>query len=467
MTAPTPHPLIPVVNLYTPLGNKPETAIHTRSFRGRYRNLRLTLAGTLALIFFATSWINWNGHQAVLWHLQESQFYIFNATFWPQDLTLLSEILIISAFILCAVTVFIGRVWCGYTCPQSVWTWVFMWVENLSEGDRNQRIKLDAAPWSFKKILQRSYKHSLWLSISIATGIAFVGYFVPVRELCRDLLLGNWFNQSTFWVAAIASCTYLNAGWLREKVCTHMCPYSRIQSVMFDKDTLVIAYNSARGDKRGSRKKEQDKTALGLGDCVDCSLCVQVCPTGIDIRDGLQLDCIACAACIDACDTVMDKMGYPLGLISYTSENIQRGQQAVPLFKRPQFLTYAAAVVILVCALGFTLYNRELANISVVKDRTPYRTNSQGEVVNVYRLKITNKTQQSNRYQLGISDNDSLALARGYEILLEPGEIYDLPVAVVMHRKPNNGSVLSTFSFNLTASEQRTSITKQSANFTF
>lgn len=463
MTASNSHPLIPAVNL----GNKPEGAIYTRSFKGRYRNLRILLAGTLALIFFATSWINWNGHQAVLWNLQESQFYIFSATFWPQDLGLLSEILIVSAFILCAVTVFIGRVWCGYTCPQSVWTWVFMWVENLCEGDRNQRIKLDAAPWSFSKLTKRIYKHSLWLSISIATGIAFIGYFVPVRELCRDLLLGNWLNQSTFWVASIASCTYLNAGWLREKVCTHMCPYSRIQSVMFDKDTLVIAYNSARGENRGSRKKEQDKTSLGLGDCVDCSMCVQVCPTGIDIRDGLQLDCIGCAACIDACDTVMDKMGYPLGLISYTSENIQQGQQPAPLFKRPQFLAYTAAVIVLLGSMGFTLSSRELANISVVKDRTPYRINSQGEIVNVYRLKITNKTQQSNRYQLGVSDNDLVALARDYEIMLEPGEIYDVPVAVVMHSKPATGSTLSTFLFSLTPINQRDPITEQRANFTF
>ncbi|HWV16120.1 MAG TPA: cytochrome c oxidase accessory protein CcoG [Cellvibrio sp.] len=445
--------------------------IYTRSFKGRYRNIRILVASALALLFFVTSWLNWNGRQAVWWDLEQSRFYIFNATFWPQDLTFLSEIMIFSAFLLCAATVFAGRVWCGYSCPQSIWTWAFMWVEKISEGDRNQRIKLAAAPWSGKKIVKRAAKHSLWLLISLATGIAFIGYFVPVRELTQSILLGDWFCQSVFWVAVIASLTYINAGWLREKVCSHMCPYSRIQSAMLDKNTRVIAYNPARGENRGSRKREDDKHALGLGDCVDCSLCVQVCPTGIDIRDGLQMDCIGCAACIDVCDTVMDKMAYPRGLISYTSENQQQGQQSQPLLKRPQFLAYMGAAVLLLGFMAFTLYNRELADIGVAKDRTAYRINSQGQVVNVYRLKITNKTQQTGYYHLALADNNfagdkSLMLTRSHKITLEPGEIYDLPVSVTLQGKTDSAGTRQ-FLFSLIAEHQSEPVTQKKAVFIY
>lgn len=275
------HPqlLIPAKNLSSPNqpaatapANKPlrEGKIFTRSFTGRFRNLRLLGAGFLALLFFGTSWLNWNGHQAVLWDLETRQFHIFGTTFWPQDFMLLSFVMIIGALLLFAVTIVAGRVWCGYTCPQSVWTWAFIWAENLTEGDRNQRIKLQNSPLGFAKLFKRSSKHILWLLMSIATGIAFVGYFVPVRELVTSLLQLEWFSSSAIWVGIVASLTYLNAGWVREKVCLHMCPYARFQSVMFDRNTMVIAYDAARGDTRGSRKKSDDPKALGLGDCIDC-----------------------------------------------------------------------------------------------------------------------------------------------------------------------------------------------------
>ena len=299
--------------------------IHTRSFTGLFRNLRLAGAGFLFLLFFGTVWLNWDGRQAVLWDLADSKFHIFGATFWPQDFILLSALLIICAFGLFAITVFAGRVWCGYTCPQSSWTWIFMWCEKVTEGERNQRIKLDAAPWSLNKLARRSAKHTLWLGISLLTGLTFVGYFTPIRPLAEELFTLQLGGVSLFWILFFTGATYINAGWLREAVCMHMCPYARFQSVMFDKDTLTVAYDPARGESRGPRKKEVDHKAKGLGDCIDCHMCVQVCPTGIDIRDGLQMECIGCAACIDACDSIMDKMGYARGLVGYKSEHTLQG----------------------------------------------------------------------------------------------------------------------------------------------
>ncbi len=455
--------LIPAKNLPAHKAATIDGQIFTRSFSGRFRNLRLVGAGFLALLFFGTSWINWNGHQAILWDLDTRQFHVFGTTFWPQDFMLLSLVMIIGAFLLFAVTMVAGRVWCGYTCPQSVWTWAFMWVENITEGDRNQRIKLAAAPHSFSKLVKRTGKHSLWLVMSIATGIAFVGYFIPVRELTVNLLQLEWFTTSAIWVFIVAALTYVNAGWVREKVCLHMCPYARFQSVMFDRDTLVISYDAARGDARGSRKKDEDPQALGLGDCIDCYMCVQVCPTGIDIRDGLQLDCIGCAACIDACDDVMDKMGYASGLVSYTSEAALAGEPTRIL--RPRLVAYSTAIIIMLGALWFALDARELVDISVVKDRTVlYRKNSDGNIVNVYRLKITNKTQTPAHYDLHIANDTRLSLTRPYTLDLKPGEIVDMPISVVMKGKSAE-SGMTHFEFVLVDSTD--SRTHEAANFIY
>lgn len=455
--------LIPTKNLPTPKATNIDGQIVTRSFSGRFRNLRILGAGVLALLFFGTSWINWNGHQAILWDLDTRQFHVFGTTFWPQDFMLLSLVMIIGAFLLFAVTMVAGRVWCGYTCPQSVWTWAFMWVENITEGDRNQRIKLNSAPASFSKIAKRSAKHSVWLAMSIATGIAFVGYFIPVRELTVNLLQLEWLSTSAIWVFIVAALTYLNAGWVREKVCLHMCPYARFQSVMFDRDTLVIAYDTARGDARGSRKKDEDPAELGLGDCIDCYMCVQVCPTGIDIRDGLQMDCIGCAACIDACDEVMDKMGYARGLVSYTSEAALADEPTRIL--RPRLVAYATAIIIMLGALWFALDARELVDMSVVKDRTVlYRKNSDGDIVNVYRLKITNKTQMPAHYELHIANDTRLSLARTYTLDLKPGEIVDMPMSVVM-KGTSAESGMTHFDFVLVDSNSVT--TREAANFIY
>ena len=404
--------------------------IHTRSFTGRFRNLRLLGAGLLFLLFFGTAWIDWNGRQAVLWDLDNRQFHIFSATFWPQDFILLSAILIIAAFGLFFITVLAGRVWCGYACPQSVWTWIFMRIEQITEGDRGQRIKLDAAPWSLQKLARRTAKHGLWLLVSVITAMAFVGYFTPVRQLTADLLTLEMGATTAFWVLAFTAATYINAGWLREKVCRDMCPYSRFQSVMFDSDTLVIAYDAARGENRGPRRKDADYKAEGLGDCIDCTLCVQVCPTGIDIRDGLQLECIGCGACIDACDSVMDKLGYARGLVRYSSENELAGGKTHWL--RPRLIGYAAMLAVMIGAFAWALAERPLISLDVTRDRGLFRENALGQIENIYSLKIINKTQQPRSYAISLVEPGDFELHGPRTLNLAPGEIRDLPVSVAL-----------------------------------
>ena len=421
-------------------------AIHTRSFRGRFRNLRLLGAGALFLLFFATAWLNWDGRQAVLWDLGARKFYIFGATFWPQDFILLSALLIICAFGLFAATVAAGRVWCGYACPQSMWTWAFMWAEKVAEGDRNQRLKLDAAPWSAAKLARRGAKHGLWLGMSLATAIAFVGYFTPVRQLTLDLATFEVGATTAFWVLFFTAATYVNAGWLREKVCRDMCPYSRFQSVMFDSDTLVISYDAARGETRGPRRKDADHKAEGLGDCIDCTMCVQVCPTGIDIRDGLQLECIGCGACIDACDSVMDKLGYARGLVRYSSENELAGGKTHWL--RPRLIGYAAMLAVMIGAFAWALAERPLISLDVTRDRGLFRENSLGQIENIYSLKIINKTQQARSYAIALVEPGDFELHGPSTLNLAPGEIRDLPVSVAL-TATSNGAGPQTIRFEV------------------
>jgi len=417
--------------------------IHTRRFRGRFRNLRLLGAGSLMALFFGTAWLNWEGRQAVLWDLAERKFHIFGATFWPQDFILLSALLIICAFGLFAVTVFAGRVWCGYACPQSVWTWLFMWAERITEGDRGQRLKLDAAPWSIHKLGRRTARHGLWLAISLVTAVTFVGYFTPIHALVADLARLQLDGSTAFWVLFFTAATYLNAGWLREKVCRDMCPYSRFQSVMFDRDTLTIAYDAARGEPRGARRKDSDARAQGLGDCIDCTLCVQVCPTGIDIRDGLQLECIGCAACIDACDEVMDKLGYARGLVRYGSERELAGGRTRWL--RPRLLGYVAALAVMIGAFAWALADRPLVSLDVTRDRGLFRENAAGQIENVYSLKIINKSQLPQRYRLALRGADGLALQGPDELALAGGEIRDLAVSVVQLSEPAQRSTRTLY----------------------
>ncbi|MCU1718727.1 cytochrome c oxidase accessory protein CcoG [Pseudomonas sp. 5P_3.1_Bac2] len=400
--------------------------IYTRAFSGLFRNLRRVGGAALFLVFFGTVWLNWGGRQAVWWNLPERKFYIFGSTFWPQDFVLLSALLIIAAFGLFFITVFAGRVWCGYTCPQSVFTWVFMWAEKVTEGDRNQRMKLDKAPMSAPKFFKKLAKHSIWVGVSLLTAITFVGYFTPIRELVVDFATLQIDGWALFWVGFFTLATYGNAGYLREQVCIYMCPYARFQSVMFDQDTLIVSYDPRRGESRGPRKRDSDYKAQGLGDCIDCKLCVQVCPTGIDIRDGLQIECIGCAACIDACDSIMDKMNYPKGLISYTTEHNLSGQKSKLV--RPRLIGYAIALIAMMSLFAWAIHSRSLVELDVLKDRVLFRENEQGFIENVYTLKIMNKAQHPVTYRIAVEGIDGLVYEGKQQVTASEGEVLSLPV---------------------------------------
>ncbi len=425
---------IPVRNITPPAAKGSESVdlyasqekIYTRAFTGLFRNLRVSGGAFLFLLYFGTAWLSWNGRQAVWWDLPERKFYIFGATFWPQDFALLSWLLIICAFGLFFITVFAGRVWCGYTCPQSVWTWVFMWCEKVTEGDRNQRMKLDKQPMSGEKFARKAAKHSLWILIGLVTGLTFVGYFSPIRDLIPSLLSGEADGWAYFWVGFFTLATYGNAGWLREQVCIYMCPYARFQSVMFDKDTLIVSYDPRRGESRGPRKKTADYKADGLGDCIDCTMCVQVCPTGIDIRDGLQIECIGCAACIDACDSIMEKMNYPKGLISYTTEHNLSGQKTHLL--RPRLIGYAVALVAMMGLFAWAVGHRSLVELDVLKDRVLFRENEQGFIENVYTLKLMNKAQRDLTFLVSVEGLDGLVYGGKSELKVAEGEVLSVPV---------------------------------------
>jgi cytochrome c oxidase accessory protein FixG len=406
--------------------------IHARSIAGFFQNIRkLTIWVSLG-IFFLLPWVNWDGRQALLFDLPDHRFYIFWWTFLPQDFVFLSWLLIISALSLFAVTVFAGRVWCGYTCPQTVWTTVFMWVEELTEGNRNARIRLDKSPFSINKLVRRGLKHSGWILVALATGLTFVGYFTPVHELYREfrgLELGFW---EIFWIFFFTAATYLNAGWMREQVCMYMCPYGRFQSVMFDRDTLIISYDSKRGDPRGSRKRGTDYAAEGLGSCIDCELCVQVCPTGIDIRDGLQFECIQCAACVDACDSIMDQMGYARGLVRYTTENALESGSSMH-FLRPRLIGYALVLTVMGGLFLYALGGRVPLTVEAIRDRNQlYRESSDGNIENVYTLKIMNESQHAVTYTLKIEGDRRIheEASDPERLTLGPGELRSVPITL-------------------------------------
>jgi cytochrome c oxidase accessory protein FixG len=364
--------------------------------------------------------MNIEGHQGVLFDLPQRKFHILWTTFWPQDLIFLGWGLIIAAFALFFVTTWLGRVWCGYTCPQTVWTAIYMWVEQSVEGERNQRIKLDQAPWSFEKVGKRFIKHVIWLGFAFLTGLTFVGYFYGIRDLAVDVIQWNVIPVAAFWLAFFTIATYVNAGWMREQVCLYMCPYARFQSAMFDQDTLIVSYNPARGEKRGARKRGVDPGKLGMGDCIDCRMCVQVCPTGIDIRDGLQYECINCALCIDACDEIMGKMNYAKGLIAYTTENQLAGHR--PHKIRPKLIGYGLMLLVMVGLFLTVLLNRTPLSLDVIRDRGRlYQETADGYVLNVYMLKVMNMSELDYRYKIAVSGLPEAELAGKSEILVEAG----------------------------------------------
>jgi cytochrome c oxidase accessory protein FixG len=395
--------------------------IHTRAVSGRFANWRIFMVLFTQLIFYGTPWLMWNDRQAVLFHLVERKFYIFGLVLWPQDVFYLAILLIISAYGLFLVTAVAGRLFCGYACPQTVYTELFVWIEHWVEGDRPARIKLDKSPLNARKLRIKTTKHALWLLLSLFTGFTLVGYFTPMSELLAEVhsfAFGPW---ETFWIFFYGGFTYMMAGFMREQVCKYMCPYARFQSVMFDPDTLIITYDPERGESRGTRKKGADYKAQGLGDCVDCGICVQVCPTGIDIRNGLQYECIGCSACIDGCDEVMDKMNYPRGLIRYSTENAMAQhlskKEILGHVVRPRILLYTAILAAITLATAWFIAHRIPLKVDVIRDRGALaRETDMGQIENTFTLRFMNTDEQPHRYRIKVTGLEGLTVAGAAEV---------------------------------------------------
>ncbi|MDB5815968.1 MAG: 4Fe-4S ferredoxin, iron-sulfur binding [Rhodocyclales bacterium] len=444
-------PIVPATTAAVPL-YEAHQKVYPRSVKGRFATLRWCFVWLTQIVFYGLPWMSWNARPAVLFDLAARKFYIFGLVMWPQDFIYLTGLLVISALSLFLFTAVAGRVWCGYACPQTVYTEIFLWIERHIEGDRHARMRLDAAPWSAAKVARKIGKQMAWIGVALWTGFTFVGYFTPIRVLSNEILalsLGGW---EIFWVLFYGFATYGNAGFMREQVCKHMCPYARFQGAMFDKDTLTITYDAERGEPRGSKSRKERQAASilgpgldGVGDCVDCSLCVQVCPTGIDIRDGLQVECIGCAACIDICDTVMDKVygeNEARGLIRYsTAHAIAAHSTRRELWQRmlrPRVLLYAAVLTTLVVALLLSLlWLRKPFRVDVIRDRGALsRIVERGYVENTYRLQIMNASEQPQSFRLEVSGLPGLRVAS--EDLIEVSAADSRAVAVRLQMPPDS-----------------------------
>jgi len=458
-----------------------ERKVYPRDVSGRFARLRIVAVFWLLGMYYGFPWLRWSGRQAVLFDLPARKFHVFGLTFWPQDFLFLALLLIVAGIALFFFTAIAGRLWCGYACPQTVWTEVFLWIERRFEGDRNARMKLDAAPWSGAKLWRKGGKHVAWVVFALWTGFTFVGFFTPIRDLAARVYPFAWGGWETFWVLFYAFATWGNAGFLREQVCKYMCPYARFQGAMFDRDTLLIAYDPMRGEPRGPRRRglksvlERARGLLALdvaydyvhraaahpsaanaslhargtitfdpgevaplpkfepdalGDCIDCTMCVQVCPTGIDIRNGLQYECIACGACVDACDEVMDKMGFPHGLIRYTTQHAVDGKQT--RLARPRVFVYGTILLAVIAGFVFGIAHRSPFTVEALRDRnTLYRTAADG-IENGYTLKIANKQDTAQRYTVTIATAKPEALQlRNVPVIAVPaGEVASIPVTV-------------------------------------
>jgi cytochrome c oxidase accessory protein FixG len=411
---------------------KSNEPIHVREQKGVYQKIRRQLGWLLMIAFLTIPFIQYNGEQAILLDVVKQEFRIFAVTFWPQDFILLAGIGMVSAFSLFFITTWLGRVWCGYVCPQTIWTLAYVWVEHRVEGSRNQRRALEKSPWNANKIKKRVLKHSIWLVMSWLTATTFVSYFVPASTLYSEMFFFEWSWPVTFWVVFFAICTHGNAGWFREQFCTLFCPYARFQAVMFDSKTLIVAYDSKRGEGRAPRKRSDDPKALGLGDCVDCNLCVEVCPVGIDIRNGLQYECISCALCIDACDQTMEKFNYPKGLISYSSEEKLAGIATKSFTLK--LASYASLSLLFIILLGFWIESRVPLEANIIRDRTAlYRVNFEGTVENTYTLKILNKTQQPLHFDINAKNLTSTELILPKNVLIKAGVMQEIPITLAIN----------------------------------
>lgn len=399
---------------------------------GFQRGRRIVLL-FLLLVFYVTPWLRWDGRPAVWLNLPERKFTFLWATFWPQEFILVSWLLIIGAFSLFLVTVLAGRVWCGWACPQTVWTLCYQWIEKWVEGDRSARMRLDRGPWNRERITRKSIKYTLWLALALSIAVTFEAYFIPVRDLLPKIARWDLLPIEKFWLFFPTVSSFMLQGVLREQVCFHMCPYARFQSVMFDRDTLVIGYDAERGDPRGSRPRGTASAAVGKGDCIDCRMCVSVCPTGIDIRDGLQYQCIGCAACIDVCNHVMDQMGYERDLVRYGSLSEQRHEGR--RWFRPRAFGYGAVLLVMIGAFSWTLSHRVPLALDVIRDRSRlFREHWDGTVENVYTLKIMNREQSERTYRISAESDPPLTLDMGSDddgIAVRAGHLVDVTVRLV------------------------------------
>ena len=405
--------------------------IYPRETKGRYASLRWVFVWLTQLAFYGTPWLTWNGRQALLFDLAARKFYIFGLVLWPQDFIYLAALLIICAYLLFLATAIAGRVWCGFACPQTVYTEIFLWIERKFEGTRSARMRLAKEGFTFNKIWRKGGKHLAWGAVALWTGYTFVGYFTPIKSLAQEAVTLSFGPWEWFWVLFYSLATYGNAGWLREQVCKYMCPYARFQSSMFDRDTLIITYDARRGEPRGARSKNADKGAAGS--CIDCSMCVQVCPVGIDIRKGLQYECIGCAACVDACNSVMDKIGEPRGLVLYSTDHALAERYTPKQIRqhalRPRVLIYSAILLFIVGAVGTALWLRTPLKMDVIRDRGAMgREVENGMIENVYRLQIMNTSEQAHRYRISVSGLASLEVVTDNEVDLAGTETRAVPI---------------------------------------
>jgi len=441
--------------------------VYMRSVTGVFARWRWILVWFTQVLFYGLPWLSWNGRQAVLFDLAARKFHIFGLILYPQDFIYLTVLLIISALSLFLFTTVAGRLWCGYACPQTVYTEIFMWIERVIEGDRGRRMKLDAADFSAHKLRLKVSKHAAWIAVALWTGLTFVGYFTPIRALIGQIFsisLGPW---QTFWILFYGFATYGNAGFLREQVCKYMCPYARFQGVMFDKDTWVITYEPARGEPRGARSRKSGSE--GKGDCIDCSLCVQVCPTGIDIRDGQQYECIGCAACIDACDQVMEKVGSPKGLIRYDTLNgMENGWSRRQLWARvfrPRVILYSFVLLSIIGLLVTSVATRIPLKVDVMRDRGALsREVKNGVIENVFRIMIINSSEKPRQFSLNI---EGLPTARiDSETQVQVAAASNRSVAVRVRAEPDSGKAGSNpIDFVVKALDDDTVIQRAKASF--
>lgn len=404
--------------------------VQARATRGRFTRWRWASLAVTQLFFFGVPWLQWQGRQMVRFDLEAKRFYLGHLILLPQDLIFLAGLLVFCALLLFVVTTLVGRVWCGFSCPQTVYTELFMWVERRFEGDRHRRLKLDAEPWTVDKLLRRGGKQLSWGVISLWTGLTFVGWFSPIREISLDALHGSLGFWEGLWAVFYGAFCYLNAGLLREKVCLHMCPYGRFQGALMDADTLIVAYDAQRGEPRGPRRQARSDPA---GACIDCTMCVQVCPTGIDIRQGLQAACIACGLCIDACDTIMDKIGQPRGLVRLATQRALtpgQAQVSAPAWARQRVWVYGGLMVALLGGLLWSLNGRPDVRVDVIRDRgVMARMVEEGAVENVYRLQLMNQTDQAQRIEIGVAGLPG-AVAQAPVVVLGPVEDRQVHVSV-------------------------------------